>query len=52
MHCDILNVACGRAIGFGVRGMLIVTFAAALRQATLRMSKCIDRFLVARINRE
>ena len=30
MHCDILNVARGRAIGLGVRGMLIAGFAAAL----------------------
>jgi pilus assembly protein CpaD len=30
MHCDILKVARGRAIGVGVRGMLIATFAAVL----------------------
>ncbi len=30
MDCDILNVARGRAIAFGVRGLLMASFAAAL----------------------
>jgi pilus assembly protein CpaD len=30
MHCDVLKVARRRALGVGVRGMLIATLAAAL----------------------
>ena len=30
MHSDILNVARGRAIAFGARGLLLASFAAAL----------------------